>query len=318
MELPDKAGLAAIVERYARLLERVGSEAGERALVLPNADFFPDRFTPDEASVATLVDRMMAHAGLADIPLTTRVVAEDGPEAPHSGCSSGCAVPGAVAGSQPRLTESGDAWTLHVPATEVAHSVVLTTMIARALAHVFLVETLPGGVPPEAPAELTADYAAVLLGFGPILLEGAYIYSKGCGGPSVAQVTRASLPELAVLSALFVEIGGHPARRALRELGTTQAALFAEAHEWAKSNGPLVARLRTDPGSVAARDYTLSDSKPWLLRLFGKKAPPPDSAALPDFAVAPTAAQRAKPRDPAHDELRALVDEALGARADAQ
>jgi hypothetical protein len=314
MDLPNERELRTIVERYARLLAALNRHLGKRPLVLPNGESFPDRFEADEPSVQALVDRMMAHAGMEDVPLTVRVVAEDGPEAPHDGCSSGCQIPAAVAGEAPRLVDDGDEWTLNVPEYELAHPVVLTTFAARALGHVFLVESLPRGAGIEPPVEVTAEYAATALGFGPLLLEGAYIYSKGCGGPSVAQVTCLSLPELAVLSALFIELGGHSARRALGDLGATQRAALSEAHAWAKSNAPLVARLRSEPARVALGDYRLSDAKPWLLRVFGTKDDDRDAPGANHRA--PAAAPRAP--DPARDELRALVDEALATSVEAE
>jgi hypothetical protein len=318
MELPSSDVLPGIVERCARLLSSIGHDLGKRPLVLPTAEFFPDRFVGDAESAAALVARMAGHAGLSDVPLSTRVITqlgepEDEHEASRGGCTSGC-VPAGVAGSSPRLVDDGDGWTLNVPANELSHSVVVTTMIARALGHVFLVETLAPHERIEAPADLTADYAAVALGFGPLLMEGAYIYSKGCGGPQVAQVTRASLPELAIVSALFAEMGSHSTRKALRELGATQSAVFGDALEWAKTNSELVTRLREEPARVAGFDYTLSESKPWLLRVFGgKKSAGPDSSRSDS---SPPSGQRTrstppKASDPHRDEIRALVEEAL-------
>ena len=321
MELPGTEALPAIIERYAQLVAATRGELGERPLVLPNGEFFPDKFQRDPASTEMLVERMMGHAGLDDVPLSVRIVDEAGPEAPHDGCSSGCQVPAAIAGTLSRLVDHGDGWTLNVPAFELAHPVVLTTMIARALGHVFLVEALPDGARIAPPVELTADYAAVALGLGPLLLEGAYVYSKGCGGPSVAQLTRANLPELSIVCALFIEQGRHPARAALRELSTTQQALLAEAHELVKSNGALVRLLRDDPGRVARGDYRLSEAKPWLFRLFGKKQesadlPPPELVGL---EIHRGARGPSRPVDPEHEELRALVEEALVvSRADAE
>lgn len=311
MELPGKEAISAIVERFGRLLALTGAELGERPLVLPNSEFFPDRFARDAASVAALARRMALHAGLEDVPLAVTLVAEEGPEAPHpGGCATGCQVPAALAGTVPRLVDDGDGFTLNVPAFEVEHPVVLTTMIARALGHVFLVEALPVGARIEPPIDLTADHAAAALGLGPLLLEGAHIYSKGCGGPSVSQVTRASLPELAILTALVIEMRGHSARRALAELSTTQKALLSEAHELAKSNAALVRLLREDPERVARGDYRLEDAKPWLLRLFDGKRERED--ALPaDLGALARKKAAAKVRDPVRDEIRALVDEAL-------
>jgi hypothetical protein len=313
-ELPDREALRSIIERYARLLASVGDDLGKRPLVVPTSEFFPDRFTGDAASVGRLVERMAAHAGLEDVPLATRVIDLDALEAPHEGCSSGCAVPVATAAGVPRLVDDGDGFTLNVPSAELGHPVVLTAMIARALGHVFLVEA---GAPGSEPDELQGDYAAVALGFGPILLEGAYIYSKSCGGPRVAQVTRAELSELAVLTAFFVELGDHPARKALRELSTTQASVLREALDFVASNRDVCRRLARDPARVAESGYELSDAKPWLVRLFGKKRPERELDFPADLA--PRKPAVAGPRDPADDDLRSLVDEALVAtRADAE
>jgi hypothetical protein len=317
MDFPEPALRPAIVERYGRLIARFGREIGKRPLVLPSSEFFPDRFTADAGSAAALVERMMDHAGLSDVPLTTSVIDDEEPEGPHGACASGCQVPAALAASVPRLADDGEAWTLNVPRYELAHPVVLTSMVARALGHVFLVETLPSGARIDPPVEVTADYAAVALGFGALLLEGAYIYSKGCGGPQVAAVTATTLGELALVSALFIEIGGHSLRRALGTLGTTQRAVLSEAYSWATSNARLVKALRDEPARVARGGFPLEDDKPWLLRVLtrgGQSDEPPADLALTD------ATPRApKPVDPEREELRSLVDEALRtARADAE
>jgi hypothetical protein len=314
-ESKDRPALASIVERMACLLAALREDLGQRPLVLPTAEFFPDRFTADEASASRLVARMLEHAGLSDVPVTTRVVAEDEPESPHEGgCSSGCAVPVANSAGTPRLVDDGDGFVLNVPAPELGHPVVLTTMVARALGHVLLVES---GASAPSPAELSADYVAVALGFGPLLLEGAYIYSSGCGGPRVAQVTRADLRELAVSTALFIEMGGHAARKATKELGATQADALSQAIEWARSNRELCERLKHDPERVAAGDYSLHDAKPWLVRLFERK-PKPREDEIPRDLLVPKVTTP-KPRDSASEELANLVNEALeAARTDAQ
>ena len=318
MDFPEPALRPAIVERYARILATFGHEIGKRSLVLPSAEFFPDRYTGDGASASRLVERMMEHAGLSDVPLTTRIIDGEEPESPHAGgCSSGCQVPAALAASVPRLTDDGDTWMLNIPKHELAHSVVLTTMVARALGHVFLVETLPAGARVDPPVELTADYAAVALGFGALLLEGAYIYSKSCGGPKVASVTATSIGELALVTALFIEAGGHSARRALSTAGTTQKAVLSEAHSWAKSNSALVRALRDDPDRVTSGGLPLEDAKPWLFRILkrGSADDLPRDLVTRTKALAPAP----KPPDPKTDELRSLVDEALReARADAE
>jgi hypothetical protein len=322
MDLPGEPVLRAITQRYGDLLARLGGEMGTRPLVLPNGECFPDAFTADEASAQRLIRRMQHHAGLEDVPLDAHIV-DDGSTPASSSCSSGaCGVPTERLGEAPRLVDHGDRWTLNVPAAELKAPVVLTTMAARALGRVFLVETADGAGVPE-PVDVTADLAAVTLGFGPLLLQGAYIYSKSCGGPSVGQATRLGVSELAVATALFIALGRHAPRKALKELDTTQRAALDGAIDWAQSNDALVELLRKDPARVARGEFTLSDPRPWLLRVLGKKKGP-SSADLPeDFSVAdletlaaqvgPTAAPKPRRADPKRDELRALVSEALGA-----
>lgn len=323
MELPAPPALRGVIQRYAALLARLGGEFGARPLVLPNGDFFPDRFEPNEDSARALVRRMQRHAGIDDIPVKVAVIAMDG--APSAGgCGSGaCAAPSQMASDIARIVDTGEGWQLNVPQPELGHPVILTTMAARALARIFLVETLPEGGSIEEPVEATTDLCAVALGFGPLMLQGAYMYSKSCGGPSVAQSTFVGLPELAMAVALFIEHGNHSVKAALKEMDPTQKALLGEAHALVKSNPALVDRLRTAPEAVADGEFTLEETQPWLLRLLrGKKRRQADG--LPeDFTIADlerlaatapplTAVPRAPRAKPEQDDLKALVDEAFG------
>jgi hypothetical protein len=344
MELPPPPALRDLIQRYARLRTRLAEDFGERPLVLPTAEFFPDEFTPDTRGVKRLVARMKQHAGLADIPTKTRVVGDleeagcgtggcgtGGGGAAHSAkkqtasCSTGCG-PSVTEPEEPveRLVDEGNAWRIQIPAGELGHPVVLTTQVARALAYVFLLETQSEAEPLEAPLDVTADLAAVGLGFGALLMQGAYIYQKGCGGPRVGQVTKLGLPELATATALFAAVQGCAPRAALRELETTQAAVFREAVSWTESNPTLIASLRSRPEAVARGEFALADTQPWLLRALGigkkKKsssdldaALSADPSALEDMlsALPQRLEQRPRRADPERDELRALVDEAL-------
>jgi hypothetical protein len=329
MELSEPV-VRVLVERYARLIARVGEELGERRLVLPTGEDFPDRFRGDEKSVRRLVRRMRAHAGLDDVPLSVHVIGADEDGSCGTGsCGTGsCSTPAAPASDTdtPRLVDQGDGWQLNVPVAEVSQPVVLTTNLARALAMIFLAETRADGAVIEAPIDVSIDVAAVTLGFGVLLLDGSYIYSKSCGGPRISRATKLGPDELGVLTALFAAVGGGSTKPALKHLETTQRAALSAANEWFDSNPELLERLRKDPARVAAGDYELSDPKPWLMRLFGKKkraAKDPIAAALAgevssdelDSLLAampvPSARREPKPRDPKLDELRALVDEAL-------
>lgn len=320
MELPDLPVQRELVERIARLLEGRREEFGDRPMVLPTAEFFPDAFAPDQPSVEKLVRRMQAHAGMSDIPIDVQLVAPEGEEEDAEGsCGSGacCSAPPPTAEGLTRLIDNGDSWTLNVPALEVGHSVVLTANIARALGFVFLKETESDEAPIEEPAEASADLCAVQLGFGELLLEGSYIYTKSCGGPSIATVTALSTAELAIAFSLFCAVGGHPIKRALSELGATQKAALGEARDLFRSNTGLVEKLKRTPELVALGHYELGEPRPWLMRAFGSKKKKADGG-LDDIEAALAAAppRPAQPRaaNPADDELKDLVAEALAAR----
>lgn len=311
MELPALPVQRELVERIARLREGRREEFGERPMVLPTAEFFPDEFSADQPSVEKLVRRMQAHAGMSDIPIDVRVIAPEGEESGEdASCGTGacCSAPAPTAEGLTRLVDGGDSWTLNVPALEVGHPVVLTANIARALGFVFLKETESDEAPIEEPAEASADLCAVELGFGELLLEGSYIYTKSCGGPSVATVTALSTPELAIAFSLFCAVGGHPIKRALGELGATQKSALGEARGLVDSNPELVDSMKRTPELVALGHYELEEARPWLMRAFGRKKKQPVEELAPRPAPRPRAAS------PADDELKDLVAEALSAQ----
>lgn len=344
MELPSGQVVRAVIQRYSRLISRLGDELGERPMVLPDGDFFPDRFRGDQRSVQKLVARMQEHAGISDIPIRVSVVSNDDvASAEHSNgsCSSGgCAVPTIAAHGLERLVDEGDGWRLQMLEAELRHPVVLSTNIARSLAYVFLVETKEDHEVIEPPVDITADMTAVALGLGALMLQGSYIYAKSCGGPSVARVTKMSCPELAIAFAAFIVRGDHSVRAALKELDATQCELLSEAHLLFESNRHVVAQLRNAPSKLAQGDFELTEAKPWLARMFSRRKelrePDPLEALangaeleelenmltdMPPSSAArrPSRAASLKPgqRPAADDDLKKLVAEAFG-RASAE
>lgn len=339
MELPSREGRAELVRRYAHLLDRFANEIGERPLVLQNGAFFPDLYERDEASAARLLRRLQTHAGMGDIPIQARVVPLERVEgSPAGGCGSTACGPVNVGETAPsaRIEEHAGGWTVNVFDAELQHPVGLTSQLSRALGRVFLAEasTRPSDI--EAPELVSTELAAVALGLGALLLEGSYVYGKSCGGPSVTQLTTLSVGELAIACSLFIELGGHSTRRALGCLGTTQRALLSEASEWAASNSALLQKLSNTPGQLAASTPELREARPWLLRLFDRprRAEPSLERALAgglgdeellqlarsvdprregDNARVDASKAPAEPRSAKadHDDLRALVDEAL-------
>ncbi|HEY3495420.1 MAG TPA: hypothetical protein VGK73_12065 [Polyangiaceae bacterium] len=334
MEPLSDSAVSSLAVQYARMVAGLELEPGEPLLVLPTGDFFPDRFTGDQASVEGLCARIQGYAALEHVNVQALVVGTREPKAGGgcgpSGCGSGACSTSDTSEAGPRIERSADRWLLRVPVSEVENSIVLTARLAASCGAVALVERHPRG------AELAGDptqteLAATALGFGVLLLEASYLYSKSCGGPSVQRGTALGADELAVLVALSLAREEHSAKAALAELGTTQRALLREALAVVDESPGLVRLLREKPERVARGDFRLRDRGSFFARWFGKKptqASAADREALALQAlergasvdelaelVAPLelpAAPAAKPARSGEDaELRSLVDDAL-------
>jgi hypothetical protein len=335
----DDGTFRALAQRFGRLVDELELEPGAPLLVLPNAEFFPDRFTGDAASVERLTARMQGYAGLEGVTIENRVVGE--PTAKSAGgCGTGaCAAPGCTPGEAseadgPRLEKTAEGYIVRVPSAELGHSMVLTARLATAFGAVALVERHPGGKT-TAFDTAHAELAATALGFGVLLLEASYLYSKSCGGPNVQRATALTTEELAVLLALFVAREEQPFKVALAELGTTQRAVFREAWALVEECPGLVELLKKNPGRVARGEFSLRDGGSFFSRFFGRakrrdatRDAEREAAALAalehgasveelEALLGPKANHAAKPRTAREDdaELRALVDEALNPTA---
>ena len=308
MEPLNDHAVKTLATRYAELVEALAIPAGEPLLVLPNAEFFPDRFTGDAASVERLAARMQGYAGLENVTIETAVSGE--PAVSEGGCGTGgcgtgaCATPKAES-EEPRLERLEGRYLVRVPAAELAHPIVLTARLATALGAIALLERHPEGATLVRDAA-EAELAAVGLGFGVLLLEASYQYKKSCGGPSVACGTALGCQELAVLFALSAAREEHSLRAALTELGTTQRALVKDAAALVAESPTLVRLLRDSPTRVAFGAWKLRDGRPLWSRWFGKsKRPKSEEERL-------SAALAALERGASVDELADLVSPADG------
>lgn len=328
MSLPHANVTRAVIQRYARLLTRYSKEIGERPLVLPNATYFPDIFNGDPASASRLCARMQTHAGMQDIPISVEVI-ESGASPSASSCSSGaCGIPQS-GGELPRLAETEQGYVVQIPAIELRHPVALTTNLARSLSYIFLVETQREGERLEPPVDVTADFLAVALGFGPLMLEGSYIYAKGCSGPQLASVTKVPLAELSVIVALFAHLGNQNVSAALRTLSLTQRSALEEANSLIAANPELLELLESDPETIARGRFELEESRGFLSGFFRKRRKTRAKSKLVDassldptlsldeleammIAMPPSSrAGRSRPA-PMDDELAELVSESFG------
>src|SRR4051812_35179232 len=177
MELPNSKVRHGLVTAYAELVASLDLLSTERALVLPNGEFFPDLFTADEASVQRMLDRLLEHAGISDMALVVRVWGESAAGCGTGACGS-CG-PTAVAPESEavqRLLDAGEHWQVNVLPAEVGSPVALGSALCHAVA---LAELREADTPPRhLELDLAIDLTAIALGYGVLLLEGSHIYRK--------------------------------------------------------------------------------------------------------------------------------------------
>ena len=79
-----------------------------------------------------------------------------------------------------RVEERGeDAFTVNVVVNELGNPVILTTAMVRAVSHIFMKEADLYPSFQRSDGEHGIDLVGVMLGFGSLLANGAYVYRKG-------------------------------------------------------------------------------------------------------------------------------------------
>lgn len=314
MPLPSEPRLRWMLRTCARLY--AGGTEPVSGLVLPNGKYFPDDFDRTPAALERLLRRVQRHVGLDDIDVRLAVAADPSATA-AGGCSSGACAP-ALPGKLGRVRREGGAYSVAIVPGEASHATVLTTVLARALSHVFLLEAELYDEFDPLEAEQVLDVAGVMLGLGVLLSNGAYIYSKGCGGVRVGSATLLPVDEIALALAIFCKLHHVPSRTAAHELDPTARAAFAEALSWADSNGAVVALVESDPAVIEADGYSLSQARGWLSRMLGVGRA--RGATVPDDAELERVTRDLRSRAPRDDvkarrlaRLSKLVDEAFEA-----
>jgi hypothetical protein len=311
MELPHEDDLRWIISRYAHLLAEHGEGIGTPELVEPNGNFFPDELSASPEGVATLARRMLSYAPVSD-ELHLELAFWQDESGGGGGCGSGACGTGGGANGRSGLV--GDArevdggYRLTVPVRDVGDPVLLATTLARCTGGVVLGEA--GEEAEGAEHGPLSEIAAVASGLGLLLLNGACVYTKGCGGLKAHQGTHLDVASCAVALALFVRVNDAKAGRVRAHLETTQAEAFDEALRWVDSNEAIVAALKDHPASLADGVFPLEPIKGALSRLFGGKAARPEDVA-PLSRPAKPARVRSEAEQRRIDETKALVEAAL-------
>ncbi len=179
VDLPRPERLSWLVERCAAL--HAGGAEPVKGLVLPNGSYFPDVFDGSLRSVKRLLKRVVKLAGLSDLGFSLKVPRpDDDVLGGGGGCASG-ACSTTSRGPEPlrRIVAKGDGYEVTILPQEVSNPTVLTVAMVRAVSHAFLTESELYEAFEPGEAELAIDLAGTMLGFGVLLANGAYLYSKG-------------------------------------------------------------------------------------------------------------------------------------------
>jgi hypothetical protein len=244
MDLPTDDSIRRIVKAFAHLRAAHGAAIGSPALLQPTSAYFPDEFRPDGRSVAQLLKRMMGYA-----PLSSELGIELALSMPEPSQAGGCggAACSSGGGGGPAgvdVHELDEGYRVVVAAPDVGNPDLLSASLARSVGALVLHEA---GEPVGAE---TSEIAAVVCGFGVLLLNGSAVWAKSCGGLRMAQATVLPVEELAVALALFAGVHGHKVSVVRRHLGTTQREALDVADDWVESNPFLMESLRDRPARL--------------------------------------------------------------------
>jgi len=310
MDLPSDESLRWIVSRYAALRVEHAEGIGDPVLVQPTPEDFPDAFELSVAGVERFLARMLEYAPVsADLDVRIRVTPGD--EGTGGGCGTKACGSGACTTTTQafgdRVIDAEDAYIVELPANAAGHPLRLAASLARSVGTIVFLEAGEELEPNETGP--LSGIAAVASGLGVLLLGGAYLFGKSCGGVRVEQCTHLDVSELGVALALFTRLHGHKPSRAKEHLEVTQREAFAEALAWVDSNAALMANLEARPELLAGGVFDVHATQGFLGRLLsGSKAKDPPVEAAPASPRAP----RSEEEQRRIDRARALVDEALG------
>jgi hypothetical protein len=303
MDLPTDESIRWIVTHCARLRAAHGAVFADVPLVEPTAAFFPDAFTADLPGVGRLLRRMISYAPISDgLPVELGLLLDD--EGAAGGCGSGACGSGArLPRGTGRVEEVGDGYRILIDPGAVGHPDLLAASLARGIGALVRLEAGERGG-----ADAEAEVAAVTCGFGALLLNGAAVWAKSCGGLRMARATALSASEIAIALAIFLVVHGHAEARCRAHLGPTQREALDRALEWAASNDRLLEALRDRPALLEGGVFDLEPVRGPLSRWLHRRRAERVERIRP-AAPRPALTEAQKRR---LDEARTLVDEVFG------
>lgn len=310
MEINDDA-LRSIVAHMAHLRAEYGAVLTDPDLVEPTGEYFPDPFALEPAAIDRLMRRMMTYAPLAaDLDVQLAFVEPEEDAKAGGGCGSGGCSPnekgsaGALKGS---AVETVDGYAVTLATGDVAEPKLLTASLARSMGRLVLFEA--GEAIDSRDEGALAELTAVGCGLGVLLLNGAAVYKKSCGGMRRHQGTFLGVEELALACALFVRVTERKPSSVRRHLDITQKEAFDEALAWLDGQPTLVRTLAQEPEKLVDGIFALEQKKGFLSRLFSAKGP--SNQDEPENVTPRPVRVRSEAELRRLAETKALVEEAL-------
>jgi hypothetical protein len=297
-----------IVMHYAELRASHGEAFLAPRLVEPTGEFFPDEFTLDPEGIGRVLRRVLEHSPVSsEVDVSLGFIQPDGEVSGGGGCGGGaCGTGGLKDIARGGAVETEDGYAALVHVQDVGDPTILTTALSRAVGRIVMFEA--GEAVPPSDEGRASELTALASGFGLLLLNGACVYKKGCGGMKRHQATFLEVEQLAFGLALFVRVTEAAPRNVRRHLEVTQKEAFDAALSWVDAHPALVQALRERPETLRDGVFPTEEKRGFFSRLFSKRSES-------ELAFAP--ALGAKPRERSPEELRrlaeakALVDSAL-------
>jgi hypothetical protein len=262
--LPDEVERSQLIEQLAETLRAAGGRSFLTApLVEPSDRWFPDRWTPDEAGVSRLIERLLGYADLGALTLTLELdrfsdaggkVLQDGRAGGHSGTAAWFAgIRDGVCSFGVDVDQLGD-----------PHGLVGT--LAHEVAHAYRTTHALRVSDRELEEQLT-DLTTIVLGFGVLTVNASQRFRSGSSGAGGSWYSRSeggylAMQSMSYLLAVQVVARGESASAVARLLATNQRACFKAACRELGARDAVLERLGLPPSGSA------TERRGWLRRWF--------------------------------------------------
>lgn len=299
--------------------------------MLPNGTFFPDDFDGDPGSVNLMFWRLQEHSNLTDLEIELRFINDASESSGHGGsCGTGsCSTKGS--GSKARsilpqvekLSDGSVQVDVHLSDAKTATTLASSLATSLAQAHLLHLGVSEGPWTREQWPSV-CELHAIRLGFGALLCEASYMFSKGCGGVHVDSHTFLPVAELGAAFAIQTRFHEPSNKTFSRSMPLTPREAYDEGKQWIDSNEKVLRRMKAEPKELAADEHlAFNEASPWLSRvlgLAGRKKKSLDvidehaiaefEGSFKDFKKAPSSSNKKR----LSPDIRDLVDETFERR----